>query len=57
MIINLDKFLVKELNDNGIPLTYQQMVSIYRESRKNPECIARKKRKERNEALLLKYSD
>ena len=51
MIINLDKFLIKELNKQGIQLTYQEFVVLYRRSRQDPECQRRRKCHERQREL------
>ena len=52
MLINLDKFLVSELQKRGFDLDYKKMVEIYKASREQPECVARKKRKAREEAIM-----
>lgn len=52
MLINLDKYLVKELQERGFDVDYKKMVEIYKASRQQPGCIARKKRKAQEEALF-----
>ena len=52
VLINLDKFLVSELQGRGFDLDYKKMVEIYKASREQPECVARKKRKAREEAVM-----
>lgn len=52
MLVNLDKFFVKELQERGFDVDYKKMVEIYKASRQQPGCVARKKRKAHEEALF-----
>ena len=52
MLINLDKFLVEELNNRGFACDYKSMVEIYRASRELPACKRRKIQKAREEELM-----
>lgn len=44
-ILNCDKFFIEELNKNGIDLTYKEVMSIYKDSRDNPDYLLRKSTK------------
>lgn len=55
MIINLDKFLIAELNKQGFRLTYQEFVDLYRTSRQNPECQQRRRCRERQRELERRW--
>ena len=57
MMINLDKFFILELQKRGYDFDYKKLSQIYRDSRKRPDCQARKKRKIQDEILIDKMMD
>ena len=52
MLINLDKFLVEELNNRGFACDYKTMVEIYKASRELPGCKRRKLQKAREAEMM-----
>lgn len=57
MLINLDKFMITEMQERGFDVNYNKMVEIYRASRQRPECIRRKIAKRREEELLMQIDE
>ncbi|WP_148128595.1 MULTISPECIES: hypothetical protein [unclassified Nosocomiicoccus] len=57
MIINIDKYLIKELNENGFDITEKQLVDIYRTSRKRWDFIERLKKENISEEEAIKKYD
>lgn len=52
-ILNCDKFFIEELNRNGIEIDYKTIMSIYRDSRNNPDYILRKRKTKSSAQLLI----
>ena len=55
MLMNVDKFFVKELQDRGIDVDYKKLLEIYQASRKHPGCIRRKKQREIEDRVFRQY--
>lgn len=55
MIINIDKYLIHELNDAGFDLTYDKMIYIYQKSRKRLDYLNNIDMKRTEEEKLKKY--
>lgn len=52
-ILNCDKFFIEELNKNGVDLTYKEVMSIYKDSRNNPDYLLRKRKTKSSAQLLI----
>lgn len=57
MIINIDKYFIKELNNNGIDITQKELIEIYRTSRKRWDFIERLKKENISEEEAIKKYD
>lgn len=55
MIINIDKFLIQELNKHGYDIDYKKFVEIYKASREIPAYKAKKARNTRSNESLEAY--
>lgn len=52
----IDKFLIAELQDRGYNLDYKSLTEIYKASRNRTDCLANKKKKEIEEALIAEIA-
>jgi hypothetical protein len=54
MLLNIDKFFIAELKNQGFDIDYKAFIELYRQSRLQPGCKARQKQKEKEEIDMQK---